>query len=444
MIDLICKSLCDGEFPCLSSLWTAVLCFKYDLLAVLCFGLRSGRAKGVPKRNKQQRRFLGKGISSVRGYRDGVLVFINFVSKRIHKSGLKEAFVVYGKVLDVYIAYNNTKRVGMNNTFAFVRFSCLGEALRAVNQGNGRLMDGFSIKVFLEKRLSTQARKPKVDALREDVQDGTMWVEDRPESNTNIIQVNVFEYEREWIKSFVVGQIKAMYDTELVQQALQADGFKITVCQWLGFYAVIRFEEEEQIPIFWDLKESLLKSWFTDIDTVDNFMNKKKFRVWVRIEGMPLMAWIEEETAKKLRFDGARILLGVSCLSDVPLTAAISFEGESFWLRISIVEFEDESEKLQSEGGFINNLEGVSPRALPNERGDGPTLGETQEDGLDNLGSSQTITLGGSAGAVPLIETQIPKIFKLSKLFFVRPVFSKQQSGAEQQIGKDWELFWAR
>ncbi|KAK8701743.1 hypothetical protein V6N13_020122 [Hibiscus sabdariffa] len=242
-----------------------------------------------------------------------------------------------------------------------------GEALRAVNQGNGRLMDGFSIKVFLEKRLSTQARKPKVDALREDVQDGT------------------------------------------------------------SFYAVIRFEEEEQIPIFWDLKESLLKSWFTDIDTVDNFMNKKKFRVWVRIEGMPLMAWIEEETAKKLRFDGARILLGVSCLSDVPLTAAISFEGESFWLRISIVEFEDESEKLQSEGGFINNLEGVSPRALPNERGDGPTLGETQEDGLDNLGSSQTITLGGSAGAVPLIEVPVKIVsgsFDSSKRSLsVEPVF---------------------
>ncbi|KAK9004251.1 hypothetical protein V6N11_002057 [Hibiscus sabdariffa] len=347
------------------------------------------------ERNQQQRRFSGKGSSSVKGFREGVAVFINFVSKRIHKSGLKEAFVVYGKVLDVYIAYNNPKRVRMNCTFAFVRFSCLEEALRAVNQGNGRLMDGFSIKVFLEKRLSTQAWKTKVNVRREVDQNGTSktlrlrkegWsfkdallsgdhskglvtgktksadalrLEDRPELNTIAIQVNVSEHEREWIKSCVIGQIKAMYDIELVQQALQVDGFKITVSRWSGFYAVIRFEEEEQIPIFWDLKESLLKSWFTDIDTVDNFMNKKKLRVWVRIEGMPLMAWqesvfntigsrwgnvirIEEETVKRLRFDGARILLGVSCLSDVPPTAAISFEGEIFWLRISIAEFDDE------------------------------------------------------------------------------------------------------
>ncbi|KAK8564936.1 hypothetical protein V6N12_058513 [Hibiscus sabdariffa] len=354
-------------------------------------------SKGVLERNKQQRRFLGKGISSVRGYRDRV-------------------------------------------SFSSTSFSCLDEALRAVNQGNGRLMDGFSIKVFLEKRITTQARKPKVDALREDVQDGTMWVEDRsesnmnildtcktrnadavwvedrPESNTNIIQVNVSEYEREWIKSCIVCQIKAMYDTELVQQALQADGFKITMSRWSGFYAVIRFEEEEQIPTFWDLKELLLNSWFTDIDTVDNFMNKKKLRVWVRIEGMPLMAWqesvfntigsrwgnvirIEEETAKKLRFDGARILLEQSKSPLGKLTRETT--------KAADCNVFGNSEKLWSEGGFINNLEGVLPRALPNERGDGPSLGETQEDGLDNLGSSQTIALGGSAGLVPLIEVLI-------------------------------------
>ncbi|KAK8701685.1 hypothetical protein V6N13_020066 [Hibiscus sabdariffa] len=241
----------------------------------------------------------------------------------------------------------------MNSTFAFVRFSCLDEALRAVNQGNGRLMDGFSIKVFLEKRITTQARKPKVDALREDVQDGT------------------------------------------------------------SFYAVIRFEEEEQIPTFWDLKELLLNSWFTDIDTVDNFMNKKKLRVWVRIEGMPLMAWqesvfntigsrwgnvirIEEETAKKLR-----------CWIDQEQSKSPLGKLTRETTKAADCNVFGNSEKLWSEGGFINNLEGVLPRALPNERGDGPSLGETQEDGLDNLGSSQTIALGGSAGLVPLIEVLI-------------------------------------
>ncbi|KAK8644393.1 hypothetical protein V6N13_123701 [Hibiscus sabdariffa] len=218
----------------------------------------------------------------------------------------------------------------MNCTFAFVRFSCLEEALRAVNQGNGRLMDGFSIKVFLEKRLSTQAWKTKVNVRREVDQNGT--------SKTLRLRKEGWSFKDALLsgdhsKGLVTGKTKS------------ADA--------------LRFEEEEQIPIFWDLKESLLKSWFTDIDTVDNFMNKKKLRVWVRIEGMPLMAWqesvfntigsrwgnvirIEEETVKRLRFDGARILLGVSCLSDVPPTAAISFEGEIFWLRISIAEFDDE------------------------------------------------------------------------------------------------------
>ncbi|KAK8534639.1 hypothetical protein V6N12_057283 [Hibiscus sabdariffa] len=87
-----------------------------------------------------------------------------------------------------------------------------------------------------------------------------------------------------------------MYDMEVVQQALQVDGFKITVCRWLGFYTVIRFKEDEHIPIFWDLKQSLLKPWFTNIDTVDNFMNKKKLRVCVRKEGIPLMALVVYQT----------------------------------------------------------------------------------------------------------------------------------------------------
>ncbi|KAK8480123.1 hypothetical protein V6N12_013131 [Hibiscus sabdariffa] len=239
-----------------------------------------------------------------------------------------------------------------------------------------------------------------------------VWVEDRPESNTNIIQVNVSEYEREWIKSCAIGQIKAMYDTELVQQALQTDDFKITVSQWSGFYVVIIFEEDEQIPIFWDLKESLLKTWFTDIDNVDNFMNKKKLRVWVHTEGMPLMAWqesmfniigsrwgnviwIEEETLKRLRFDGAQ-------QSNNPFGKLTRETTKAADCNVF-----GNSEKLWSDGGFINNLEGVFPRVIPNERGVGPTLGETQEDGLDTLGSSQTSTLGGSTGADPLIEVPV-------------------------------------
>ncbi|KAK8526155.1 hypothetical protein V6N13_017213 [Hibiscus sabdariffa] len=86
--------------------------------------------------------------TTVHHTRIGVPVFVNFVSKRIHSSTLREAFAGYGTVLDIYIAYNNPSRFNKKYTFAFVRFSSREEAAKAVELGNMRKMDGFTIKVF--------------------------------------------------------------------------------------------------------------------------------------------------------------------------------------------------------------------------------------------------------------------------------------------------------
>ncbi|KAK8474271.1 hypothetical protein V6N11_070273 [Hibiscus sabdariffa] len=82
-----------------------------------------------------------------RKFRSGTSVFINYVSKRIHTSTLKEAFAEYENVIDVYIAYHSPKRRGMRRTFAFVRFANFWEALNVVDLANNRRMDGFSMKV---------------------------------------------------------------------------------------------------------------------------------------------------------------------------------------------------------------------------------------------------------------------------------------------------------
>ncbi|KAK8561409.1 hypothetical protein V6N12_048481 [Hibiscus sabdariffa] len=82
----------------------------------------------------------------------GVSVFVNFVSKRIHKATLRDAFSEYGKVIGTYIAYHNVKRIKNKHTFAFVRFASRDDTERAVERGNNRRMDGFYIKVFLEKK----------------------------------------------------------------------------------------------------------------------------------------------------------------------------------------------------------------------------------------------------------------------------------------------------
>ncbi|KAK9006183.1 hypothetical protein V6N11_035228 [Hibiscus sabdariffa] len=84
--------------------------------------------------------------------RPGVSVFVDNISRRIHQNTLKEAFQVHGRVVEVFIAYNSLKRLGKPTTFAFVRFEGEEDALKAIAKSNGRLMDGFRIRVFPAKQ----------------------------------------------------------------------------------------------------------------------------------------------------------------------------------------------------------------------------------------------------------------------------------------------------
>ncbi|KAK8663775.1 hypothetical protein V6N13_083580 [Hibiscus sabdariffa] len=323
------------------------------------------------------------------GRRGRATVCVNFVSKRISQSTLREAFEVYGRVTEVYIAYKNPRRIKMRRTFAFIRFSNMGEALRAVEFRNNRKMDGFIIKVFLEKNLTEEM---KIDRKQRQlsrsgvmqkkdfskVLDGRTYKEalllnhstravtqdksvsaQKAESEKKEITVVITEMEYQWLGRCLVGRIKAMYDADLVQKALRSDGFRVKVCRWSGNFVLICFEEDEQLAIFWDLKETLLKEWFSDIDTIDNFMNKKKLQVWACIEGIPLAAWhvsvieaigshwgnvirLDSDTKERNRLDVARILLGVSCLSDIPAIATIVWQGEKVHLRVSTTELDED------------------------------------------------------------------------------------------------------
>ncbi|KAK8624970.1 hypothetical protein V6N13_089854 [Hibiscus sabdariffa] len=171
--------------------------------------------------------------------------------------------------------------------------------------------------------------------------------------------INDVDLDKRWLDNCLIVQITAIYDAELVQQLLVAEGFKVKVIRWIGFYVVICFEEEEQVSIFWDLKESLLKPWFSDIDTVESFMDSYKLKVWVCIEGLPLEAWtepvirliggrwgkviqVDADTVNRNRVDAARILIGVKCLSNIPPFISVSLNGSGFLLKVSTSEFEDE------------------------------------------------------------------------------------------------------
>ncbi|GMI83978.1 hypothetical protein HRI_002067100 [Hibiscus trionum] len=100
--------------------------------------------------------------------RSGVSIFIDNVSKRIHPNTLKEALKGYGVVTDTYIAYWNRSRRNNPTTFAFARFRSVREALEAVRKGNGSMMEGYRVNMFLayqkEKRV-LKGRSPAKNYL---------------------------------------------------------------------------------------------------------------------------------------------------------------------------------------------------------------------------------------------------------------------------------------
>ncbi|XP_039040086.1 polyadenylate-binding protein 4-like [Hibiscus syriacus] len=106
---------------------------------------------------------------------DGVEVFVDNISKRVHQFALREAFEAYGEVLDVFIAYQNTKRRHSQTTFKFVRYKNLIEANRVVENGNGRKIDGRVVKVFVARvqkkvRKASQTKGWKVESSGENYQ----------------------------------------------------------------------------------------------------------------------------------------------------------------------------------------------------------------------------------------------------------------------------------
>ncbi|KAK8635442.1 hypothetical protein V6N13_004179 [Hibiscus sabdariffa] len=270
-----------------------------------------------------------------RANRQGVSVFVNFVSKRIRPATLREAFQDYGKVTDVYITYHNPRRRRLSSTFAFVRFSNMWEALNAVDLANNRRMDEFTItiKVFLEHKSSGDSKGPleevkkptRTSQVSVDLAKGRdersykevllckkkenlveltdkrhtksfFKVPDNKgrEGNSSMMDVLVIkDVHNGWLKNCLVGQVSAMYDHSFIQQVLQSEGFKVKVSCWSGVYSIIKFEEVEQLEIFWDLKDSLLNSWFCDIESVETFLQRKKLRVWACIKGLPLEVWNE-------------------------------------------------------------------------------------------------------------------------------------------------------
>ncbi|GMJ04216.1 hypothetical protein HRI_004090800 [Hibiscus trionum] len=334
--------------------------------------------------------------------RCGFSVFVDNVSKRIRPSTLTDAFSGYGRVLDTYVAYNNKKREMKSSTFAFIRFSSVIQACKAVEKGHGRIMDGHKIRVFRAKDSRNGSNVPtnkqrgcnsgvRVQSFRDErsfkeallgapksdpTGSGNVSLtnehkggprspavqvkfvdRDAQQSSTGAGNeaaiVEVAKDETEWRSRCLVGEIKDMYNLELVQDALQSDGVSAKVSSWYGMLVVIQFTSAEEMQSIWARREEMLRLWFDQFELLEGFKGKRKLKLWVVLQDVPLQVWcdsffrgianrwgsfikLDEDTQHRRRFDEARILLTANKLSEVPESLAIIVNGACNRIRIRV------------------------------------------------------------------------------------------------------------
>ncbi|GMJ11822.1 hypothetical protein HRI_004851400 [Hibiscus trionum] len=333
--------------------------------------------------------------------RVGQAVFINNVSKRIHHRTLGEAFSVYGTVLDVYIAYRNPSRQGKRTTFAFVRFNSRSGVRKAVDFGDGRILDGFRIRVFEERakarsksqgaEISNTLKQPFA-AFRDNrsYTDVVRGVKNfhreipgnfRPtakrneatgEATTNRLGVVIVEDKQvreqyshssllfvpkpTWKSLSFAGRIKPMYNVELVQDALISEGLIVQVCPWYGMLSIIRCGNKETFSRCWEMRMELIRTWFDELECLEGFEGKRKVKTWLVMKEVPLQVWdedffrsvasrwgelvsIDKDTLEKNRFDLARLLISVQRLADIPDKFAVIVNGVKQIIKIGLEEY---------------------------------------------------------------------------------------------------------
>ncbi|KAL4368023.1 hypothetical protein GQ457_05G030600 [Hibiscus cannabinus] len=190
--------------------------------------------------------------------------------------------------------------------------------------------------------------------------------------------ISIPKEEMKWKERCLVGEIKAMYNIEVVQMGLNSYGFDITVCPWFGNLVILRCQSESDKERCWRMRDELLSLWFDNLELLAGFEGKRKVKIWVKLIDVPLIIWnkrffeelgsrwgdvlkVDEETVNLKRFDVARILMQVQKVSFIPDSVSIVVNGSVNLIKVSTEEVEEDRIFIDGERpggqeeGFIKN-----------------------------------------------------------------------------------------
>ena len=235
-------------------------------------------------------------------------IFVGNLSNRVSRGSLWEAFLSYGKVMDVFI-HQTSRRSNKESTFAFVRYRKESEMIKAIEQGHGRKVDGWFIRVNKasygwgdrrryvqdrQKNLPTPGRaiKGPAAAFRDNRSYREVLTGDRAEvtskacsprekrntADTSINtapadQVNkpkkvdydldIPKAEMEWLNMSARGSFKDGFNYKSVAKKMKEAGFNCLISPLDNIAVLLTFQSIEEMLAM--IKEDQLKPWFADI-----------------------------------------------------------------------------------------------------------------------------------------------------------------------------------
>jgi hypothetical protein len=316
---------------------------------------------------------------------------------------LWKLFLKFGRVMEVYIPRKLDKR---GRRFGFVKYKevndveLLSEKLQEVWLGSFKLLVNRSRFARTDSKEASSGRDNEVGKRStfqpKDAEVGrsfkTALVGGGAQQKTMVMKVPVNEELCKELQGSMVGTLAREKDVRRIQTTLYMEGFRsITVTNMGGNMVLMRSPVEGDIARLLRSKNECLQYYFSEIKPWNPGMLAVQREVWVQIYGIPIHIWgenffkmvgkslgtfldFDEETARMMRFDVARLKILTSTWSFIDVTIKVEVEGA--WFDLWVVE---ERGRNRSAVVRSDDIEDMGSKVVPSE-----VEGAVDEDGFSD------------------------------------------------------------
>ncbi|GKV44689.1 hypothetical protein SLEP1_g51849 [Rubroshorea leprosula] len=167
------------------------------------------------------------------------------------------------------------------------------------------------------------------------------------------MEYNVKEEDYEWLQGCYVGIAHSVDIVPNLQEKFYMEGyFSCRLRAMGGKMLLMDCEDKEELKDLVQGASDWLGQWFSEVKPWSPSMVAKERFVWIRCQGVPMLAWgpdffqsmaaawgkficVDDSTSKKRRFDVARFLISTSIMDSISVNRQIKINGIMYNIKFS-------------------------------------------------------------------------------------------------------------